>query len=335
MKVLSLYKTYQYQPQKFKKQIQSENEAKTVSKNFCYGYYMPIFTAGKVTDLAYIVEKLPEKLPKRVLEEAKKVCKSKTEKTLTLEELHNRVYQPLMQAKSLEEVKKLYLEFKDVKELGELERNSKTKTLDFLVNLGVEKSFTLDILKLLYKPLTLEEIGRHYGGIKRKALEYLLEKLNIPKLSSHYQRLYALSNPTENNRYGSKFVETQKKQPEVFKKAVEKSVRTHKSDAYRAKKSQEIKDYIRRNPDSRKMFGLISKKAWENSSDIKEAMALHREKQSQKIKAILSKEFMGEALTRSEKILFASYFKSFWEANPDLKALFKQRIKEARESMIS
>ncbi|MBQ8167939.1 hypothetical protein IJZ97_00790, partial [bacterium] len=71
---------------------------------------------GQPLNLNQVLKTRSKLLPARVLEEVKKVTTSKGGSTLTLKDIHSKVYAPLLECKNLDDAQKLFPEFSEVKE---------------------------------------------------------------------------------------------------------------------------------------------------------------------------------------------------------------------------
>ena len=115
----------------------------------------PTFSAqGKPLTLKYIVEKRSNLLPARVLENVKKCLLTPTPESKSLLALHRETYAPLLECKTLDEVKSLYPEFKDIKDEIIFKRPNSTYAKSFTERIQNE-NFALKMLQEIYYLLRL------------------------------------------------------------------------------------------------------------------------------------------------------------------------------------
>lgn len=301
------------------------------SQNSDKSRFIPNFCAAKDMNLRYILDRHSQELPVRMFDAIQNILKKQKSKLPTLHDLHLEIYQPLIRAKSLQEVKKYYPEFEEVVDLCELD-GLRSKAADGIKNMAADKEFTLDLLKLLYAPMRLEDIAKFYDVQYRSAISYLMEILKIPKLSKTYIRLFSLSDEVENRIFAEKSLKALKT-PEAIKKCNENSAAAHRTPEYREKKRQEMIDFYKRTPDAAERVRMISQMTWDRCPEIKAAMALYTAQQTSFVLSTLAKRTNGARLNTVEKRAVASYYKKFWDAHPDLKKLYSQRKLEVVEEL--
>lgn len=280
------------------------------------------FQAAADINLRYIVKNHSKHLPQRVLERAIELCKSGAEELPPLYQLHADIYAPLMEAKSLESAQQLFPEFEGVIDLPKL-NVKRSKALDAIHKCMPADLFTLDLLQKLYKPNTLDSLVTTYGMTNRSLITWLIDKLNITKLSSPYLKLLMMSNEAENSRIAECSRQALLRDPETQQKRLQKAADTHRTPEYREKKRQEMIDFYKRNPETAKRTGLISKLTWDKCPSLKKALSLYTSQVSAMVKSILCKRNYTE-LTQVEQRILSGYYKGFWESNPEFRKIYQE-----------
>lgn len=282
------------------------------------------FSSASDITLEYVYTKHSKYLPLRISEKIKSILSDKSKDVPKLYELHNDLYSGLFNATSLEEVKKLYPEFRGIRELTSLGDN-RSKALKAIKKIMSPENFTLNYLKKLYTPTSQDNLVREYGFTNRSLLSWLNKKLNIEKLNGSYIKLFKMSHEDENNRISELSRQAIYANPEAQKCRLAKAAETHRTSEYRAKKKQEMIEFYKRNPELAKRTGLISKMTWDRCPEIKDALHNYTRSLSPYVKKVLSKKMSGEHLTQEEKRVTCGYYRNFWEQNPELRSLYKER----------
>ena len=148
---------------------------------------------GQPLKLKYIIENRSYALPERVLIEAKKILTQKNKGKLpSLLEIHHKIYAPLLECKTLEEIKKLYPEFENVKEKIKFVKNNHYKKI-FEERFEGE-DFALKMLKEYWGKLkSIKEICEASGLKNRASLEWPLKEINFPKFHNQYKNILLAS----------------------------------------------------------------------------------------------------------------------------------------------
>ncbi len=289
------------------------------------------FQSAADINLRYIVRNHSKYLPPRVLERATELCKSGAEELPPLYRLHADIYEPLQQVSTLEEAKICYPEFGNVINLPDLQI-TRSKAIDAIKKIMPMEDFSLDLLKKLYQPRFLDSLVQEYGMTNRSLITWLINKLNITKLSSSYLKLLAMSNESENNRIAECSRQAILKNPEAQARRLAKAAEAHKTPEYREKKRQEMIDFYKRNPDAAKCVGLISKLTWDLCPEIKEALTIYTQQTPSMVRSILNKRRRQEKLTAAEKRVMNGYYKGFWDSHPEFKKVYqKARIQAIKD----
>lgn len=331
MKIQSV-QIFNRQKSEINKKCQNQAQSPVVSvQDYRPIYYMPVFGSAAKLNLKYILQKHSEELPESILQKVISFSELDVEKLPTLKDLHDHVYRPLQDATSLDEVKSIYPEFKNVIDLKDYKTNHSKAINDIKKNMPLD-GFTLDFLKKLFTPCTMDELVKFYGVRNRSSLTYLAESLGIKKLSKTYLQLYKLSDEAENERFAKKaqsYVRTDKARA----KCNERAAAAHRTPEYRAKKRREMIDYYKRNPQVAERTAKISKMTWDNCPEVKEAFALYRSNLDQSTRRIIAKGLNGEKMNDFERRVFGSSMKNFWKFHPQMRSVYQQRRIEVIEKL--
>ena len=293
--------------------------------------YNPSFRAASDITLEYALKKHSKFLPKSFITKARELI-SCGKKDRPVYEVHNEIYKDLFEAESLSEVKAKYPEFSSVEDIITLESN-RSKAIKAVKKIMPLEKFTLSYLKKLYQPTSQDKLKEEFGFTNRSLLGWLNKKLHINKLSGSYIKLIQMSDEKENRRIAELSRNAIYADAEAQKHRLERAAEAHKTPEYRAKKRQEMKDYYERNPEKAKKTGLISKLTWSKCPEIRAALSEYTKKLSPYIRKILSKKRTGAPLNAEERRIASSYYKQFWEQNPQLKEIYRQRRLEAIEEL--
>lgn len=285
-------------------------------------YYTPNFTAASDITLKYVLTKRAQYLPESMLGEIKKICTSNPKELPTLQEVHQRVYQPLFNAKSLEEAKAIFPEFRDVIDILTLKDNRSKAVKAIKTKIPLE-NFTLQYLKQLYQPQKMEDLVKIYDLPNRSILSWLNQKLKIKKLCSSYIQILKLSDEKENQRIAELSRQAIFANPQAQQKRLAKAAESHRTPEYRAKKRQEMIDFYKRNPEAANKTRFISKETWKKCPEIRKALAEFKNGKSTYIQAILTKTQYKNA-TPTERRIIRGFYKEFWKTHPDMKEQYRK-----------
>ncbi len=290
------------------------------------------FTSSADISLEYVLKNHNHFLPNRMKTKIENLLASGKKELPQLYELHAKVYQPLMNAKTLDEAKSIYPEYSDVIELSVL-KNNRSKAIKAIRAKGIPfETFTLNLLKKLYRPSTQEELVKEYNFTNRNLMAWLLKKLNIQKLQGNYINLLRMSNETENTRIANLSRQAIYANPEIQAARQLKATEHHRSKSYRTKKRQEMINFYKQNPDRAEKVRLISKLTWEKCPEIKKALSAFTSETSDFTKNALRKRQQKKALSNTEQKAIQSYYKAFWSKHPEMKDIYsKMRIEAAKE----
>lgn len=286
----------------------------------------PNFKAkGKPISLQYIVEKRSYFLPERILNKAKEILTVSPNKIPSLMELHKSTYAPILECKTLDEVKKLFPEFKDIKPKVKFLRES-VYTKSF--NSKISDNFVLDTLKAYWGRLeTLGEIARSLGMKTHSSIERALLRINFIPYDKNYRVLLNASDQEGNKIIASKTTAWNQAHPEKMYEHNKKAAQMCKTDEYRTAQAKRIKDFYKTNPERREKLSEALRMSWQNCPEIKEAMSEFLKQESIFTKHSICKRAQGKKLTSDEKKAAYGFYKRFWEAHPELKAIYAEARK--------
>ena len=289
------------------------------------------FGAAKDLHLGYIARKRASLLPQRVLNRVNAYVAFETggtSKLPTLRQVHNDVYEALMNAKTLEEVKSasMYPEFMEVGNLAELPyRFSRSKKL-------IEKQmpledFALDCLKKIWSGKMVDDISKGYGFKTRDVFTNLCDHLNIPRPPKNYNVLLKASEEEGNSVIAEKTM----RHIEQCKKNLAKAGKKHLEPEALTKQAESLREYYRSNEENRKRIGEISQLTWELCPGIRLAFHDFAETQTPYVRKVISKQKAKKPLTDVEKRAIAGLNKRFWEKYACLKEDYSRARSLAEE----
>mgnify|MGYP003289486773 CR=1 FL=1 len=291
------------------------------------------FKAAKDLHLGYIARKRAHLLPQRVLNRVNAYVAFETggtSKLPTLRQVHNDVYEALMSAKTLEEVKSasMYPEFIEVGNLAELPyRFSRSKKL-------IEKQmpledFALDCLKKIWSGKMVDDISKSYGFKTRDVFTNLCEHLKIPRPSRNYNTLLKASEEEGNSVIAEKTM----RHIEQCKKNLSKAGNKHLEPEALAKQAESMREYYCCHPELREQKSEVMRLTWELCPEIREAYKAFLVKQPKYVHQVFSKVRRGAKLTEVEKRIRTTYYKMFWDAHPETRQVYAE-AKTLAEKML-
>ena len=239
---------------------------------------------GNPLKLKYIVENRSYILPERVLNEAKRIlAEESSEKLPSLLEIHKKIYQPLLQCKTLEEVQALFEEFANVKENVNFIRNNYYKRA--FEEKTKKEPFALKMLKEYWGELkTIKEISESLGMRNRASLDWPLEQINFPKFHNQYRNLLLAS-----DKEGTKVL------------------------------AKRITDHDKQDGSRREKITKALQARWLSNPDVRQAMSEFASTEDPCFRKVLDKISAGKPLTEAEKRMNKGFFKRFWDKNRHLK----------------
>lgn len=162
-----------------------------------------------ITNLDKLANKYPDIYPKNVREWAGMILEEGNKQKDTLITIHKKLYENIKDCFNLKELKERFPEFKDVKSVQDIEAREGS-LLDELQKgnleyFNSEEDLALQIIKLYWgEGFSLNDLKQYTNG---KDINYLMEKLNIPKVNRHYGHILKFSDPEYNERLTKQMVQ--------------------------------------------------------------------------------------------------------------------------------
>lgn len=282
--------------------------------------YPPNFGAkGMPLDLKYIIGKRGYILPERIRLAAQKLIAEGKDKGVSLLSIHKSIYEPILQCKTMDEVKNLYPEFRDVLPAVPIQKksvNSPGRTL---------KNFGLRVLQEYWGRLkTKDEIAKLLGMNNRTSLDFSLKKINFKGYETNYKTMLKASDAAGNKEITDKTKAWNKANPEIRQQLNKHAAQGCKTDKYRAAQAQRMFDYDKLHPERRQKISAFSQQMWDNCPEVKTALSDFGKTQGTPWQALMSKHARKEKLSIQEKRMVAIFFKRFWTAHPELKTVLSR-----------
>lgn len=283
--------------------------------------------SGKPLTLKYVVEKRSNLLPTRILDSAKKCLLDSSLKNKSLLALHKEIYAPLLECKTLQEVKSLYPEFENITDEIKFKRPKSIYAKLFMERTENE-NFALKMLQEIWANLkNKDEIALDLGMNSRSSLEWALGQINFVPLSSSYKKLLLASDVEGNKAIADKTTAWNSLHPDLMYAHNKKAAQGCKTEEYREAQSKRIKEYDNEHPERREKISITLKKGWQKCPEVRKAMSEFSKNESYFLKNALGKKTANKKLTEGEKRAIASFYKRFWDAHPELKAVYSEARK--------
>lgn len=283
------------------------------------------FGSAKEINLSYILKNREHLLPERMRYAVRSALKQGED--ITLQELHNIIYAPLMQTQTLEEARILFPEFEDVRDFTEIADKFLRSARVISARMPLE-DFSLDCLKKIWFGTPQEQIVKSYGFRCRDVLSKICKTLNIPKPEGNYLMLLKTSSE-EGNR---KVAEATRRHLDTCMKNLALANIANKTPEARAKQAASMRRFYDEHPEKREAVSIITKAAWEKCGHIKQAMAVFTRFQPPRVIEAIHKQKAGSRLSESEQALIGDFYKRFWANFPNLRKDFSiAKIEAAKE----
>lgn len=297
--------------------------------------FRPISFAGrKVIDLSYVLKNRSHLLPERVLEKVQEIVVSKPQKMPTLKEVHEKIYAPLLECKTLEEAQKLFPEFTDIKEAN-ISFKRITGNIRKLQESGrLEDKFSLKMLQGLWANLkSQDEIAKEMGLGGRTSLTWVLQKIGFVNYNTNYKTLLMSSDPEKRAVIAAKTTAWNALHPDLMRARNKHAAQYMKKAENRAAQSDRMKKHFEEHPERREQVSRTSKEYWSVSE--------RRQMLSDKLKKY-AKEHPEKARNSSElakkawatlddiKILMSDYVRIFIEKNPKTNSAIREVLRKRK-----
>ena len=286
---------------------------------------------GKPITLEYIVEKRSHLLPSRVLSKAKEIlANNKGGVYPSLLEIHKSIYAPLLECKTLDEAKKMFNEFEQIKESVVFERNSRYAK-EFKSR--TDENFVLKMLQESWGNLkNKDNIAKSFGMTSRSSLDWALKQINFVYFKPNYKTLLYASDEEGNRIIAFKTTTWNQLHPDLMFQRNKHAAQFCKTDEYRNLHSQRMKEYDKSNPQRREKISQVTKEAWLKCSEIKEAMKLFAKNAKPSTRCVIAKKIKGEKLSSAENRIQLTFYKQFWAEHPNLKEVLANAIKSVKNN---
>ena len=272
------------------------------------------FEGGKLIDLNYVLKNRSHLLPDRVLERVKEIVASKPSEMPTLKQVHQEIYQPLLQCKTLDEAKALFPEFSDIKEANISFQRYTKNIRRILENKYFDKNFSLKMLQECWANLrSKEEIIKEMGLEGRTSLDWVLQKINFINCTSNYKTLIKSSDPEARKIIAAKTTAWNAAHPDLMRARNKHAAQYMKKPENRKAHSKRMKEHFQKHPERKKQISENSKVYW---SDAK-----HREEQSKR-----GLEY--EKLHPEKRSNNVKYQKLVWEKIPEIRLIMASFFKD-------
>ncbi len=274
--------TTQSQPQDIaaSEKLPSANAALAMSyhPNFTGGYSLNL--ADTITNLDKLAAKYSDVYPKNVREWAGMILEEGNKGKETLISIHKKLYQSIKDCFSLDELKAKFPEFKDVKPSASIEAKEGSLFDDLqkgnLEYFTPDEDLSLQIIKLYWgEGFSLNDLKAYTGG---KDLNYVMNRLNIPKVNRHYGHILKFSDPEYNERLTKqmtlKRMETMDRKAQKLEGEPVHIKRGPLSAEHRQHISEGLSKYYQENPERIFAMSERQKKFYEDNPE--QSAILHR-----------------------------------------------------------
>ncbi len=315
---------------------------------FTGGYSLNL--AETITNLDKLANKYPDIYPKNVREWAGMILEEGNKQKDTLITIHKKLYENIKDCFNLKELKERFPEFKDVKSAQEIEPRGGSLLDDLqkgnLEYFNSEEDLALQIIKLYWgEGFSLNDLKQYTNG---KDINYLMEKLNIPKVNRHYGHVLKFSDPEYNERLTKQMVQKRMEaldikaqqadnEPVYIKRGplsaehkkhisegLKKYYQEHPEKIFTMSERQ--KQFYRDNPEQAELVHRVMVKAWNifGADRIKQALAKFMK--SKNLTEINSTELERPYNLSQEK---SKVMKQFWATNEWAKKNFSKNMEYA------
>ncbi len=316
--------------------------------SFTGGYSINL--AETIKNLDKLAQKYPDIYPKNVREWAMMILESGNKENDTLITVHKKLYESIKDCFSLKELKEKFPEFKDVKSANELEYREGSIVDDIkqgkIEYFNPEEDLSLQLIKLYWgEGFSLNDLKTYTNG---KDINYIMEKLNIPKVNRHYGHILKFSDPEYNERLVKQM---QKKRMETMDIKAQKADgepvyikrgplslehRQHISEGlikYYQENPERIfamserqKKFYQDNPEQAQILRRVMKKAWNIFGADRIKQALSKFMKGQGFKNLTTDDFENPTALNKEKSIA---MKKFWATNEWARKAFSKNMEFA------
>ena len=294
----------------------------------------PSFKGIKPIDLNYVLKNRAYLLPERVRDKVSEIVKLNLSDVPSLKQVHKEVYAPLLVCNTLNDAKRLFPEFAGMKEAGLVFQRNSGNIKRLNANGHLHDNLSLKLLRDVWVNLkSQDEIAEELGLKGRSALGWVLKKINFVSYSSNYRTLLMSSDPETRALIAAKTTAWNTCHPDLMYKKNKHAAQFCKTPEYRKAHSERMIEYDKLHPERREKIRNFNLEVWKHVPEIKAAMSEFAKSQNVLTKSVMAKEMSGVHLTSFEKRIKKSFYKKFWQSNPDLKKRFKEAHRQVREEL--
>lgn len=315
---------------------------------FTGGYSLNL--SETIKNLDKLAQKYSDIYPRNIREWAGMILENGNKHNETLIGIHKKFYENVKDCFNLQELKRKFPEFKDVKSIDEVEYQSGTLIDDIQKGkfevFNPEEDLALQIIKLYWgEGFSLNDLKAYTGG---KDLNYTMDKLNIPKVNRHYGHILKFSDPEYNERLTKQIaqkrmdsmdIKAQKAdgEPVYIKRGpLSAEHRQHISEGllkYYQQNPERIfamserqKQFYKDNPEQSQILHRVMVKAWNVFGADRIKQALSKFMKGKGFKNITTDEFEYPASLSKEK---SAAMKLFWTENEWARKSFSKNMEYA------
>ncbi len=262
---------------------------------------------GKPIGLRYIVEKRSNLLPEIILEQASQIVARGKENMPSLKELHLKRYAPLLDMKSMDEVRQNYPEFVGIADSVSFERNGAFKNRFEEKTKGM--NFPLKMLQELWGKLrTKDEVAQELGFKSRSSIEWALNQIGFVYFPHNYRTLVKSSDEAGNREIAQKTEAYNASHIEEMYTRNKHAAQFCKTPEYRAAQSARMKEHDIQNPERIEKIRKFNLRVNEVAPELGEAMSVFAQDESAFSRLVIQKSERGEKLSHIEERVH----RAFW-----------------------
>ena len=293
---------------------------------------MPAFEGVKPIDLNRVIKNRAYLLPDRVRDKVGEIVEMHLAEVPTLKQVHQEIYAPLLVCKTLNDAKRLFPEFSGMNEAALVFQRNRGNIKKLSEGGYLHNNLSLKLLQDVWVNLkSQDEIAKELGLEGRSALGWVLKKINFVGYSSNYRTLLMSTDPETRAVIAAKTTSWNACHPDLMYKRNKYAAQFCKTPEYRKAHSERIIEYDRVHPERREKIRNFNLEVWAKVPEIRLAMSEFAKSQNILTKSVIAKEMSGVHLSSFEKRIKKSFYKKFWQLNPDLKKKFKEAHRQVRE----
>ena len=281
-------------------------------------------------DLKYFINNHRNLLPITMSQKIEELLGTKGVHLPTLRELHIQTYAPLLECKTLDEARNLFVEFRGILDAKDVLRAS-GKTMKEVMKHCPPENLSLKLLQDIWGRLkTQNEIAHELGLSNYQKLDYIKEKILFPNRGTVYTNLLKASDPVLNAEIASKTRAYNLLHPDLMYAHNRRAAKLAHTPEAQLKHAQAIRQHYINHPEERLRVAQTSKLVWDRLPHIKEALKKFVDEHcSQYTKAAIHKEVSGKPMTEGDKRMLRIMYKKFWTLHPEFISEYAQMRRAA------